>query len=192
MINDGAAWSELGLHDLLCAFSDSRFAPLVGHWLALRQDDGIPHRGAVDPSHFGCCLDIVWLLERHADGRYRYRLAGQTIAELHGGIRRGTEVSGLFSRKSLEMFQPRWEAVLDRGQLVRAQGIVSLADGAKTSHVERLMLPLRSDDGTVSVVLGATHYEKARKNEGRATAFPPTNIQCCSSASIPLGACPCT
>ena len=190
MINDGAAWSELGLHDLLCAFTDSRFAQVIHHWLALRQEDQVPHRRVVDPSQFRNCLDIVWLLERHADGRYRYRLAGQTIVEVHGGIQRGTDTSLVFSRDSLDMFQPRWEAVLDRWQLVRAEGVVNLAGGAKTSRVERLMLPLRSDDGTVSVVLGATHYEKARKNDGIATAFPPTNIQCCPSNSIPLGACP--
>ncbi len=150
----------------------------------------MPHRGSVDPSHFRSCLDAVWLLERHADGRYRYRLAGQAIAEVHGGIRRGTDTSQLFSREALDMFLPRWEAVLDRGQLVRAEGIVQLAGGATTSRVERLMLPLRSDDGRVSVVLGATHYEKARGNDDIATAFPPTNIQCCPLNSIPLGACP--
>lgn len=190
MTRDGAVWSKRGLHDLLCGFTDPRFADVVQHWLALRQENEVPHRSAVDPMQFRRCLDMVWLLERHADGHYRYRLAGQSIAKMHGGIQRGTDASTLFCRESLAMFQPRWEAVLDCAQLVRAEGIVTLSEGSETSRVERLMLPLRSDDGKVSVVLGATHYEKARKNDGIATAFPPTDMQCCPSASIPLGACP--
>ena len=190
MINDGAAWSELGFHDLFCRFTDSRFTQVIRHWLALRQNDEVPLRAVVDPTQFQRSLDMIWLLERHADGCYRYRLAGQTITAVHGGIRRGTDAALVFSKEALDMFQPRWEAVLDHGQMVRAEGIVSLADGAKKSRVERLMLPLRSDDGTVSVVLGATHYEKAREHDDIATAFPPTDIQCCPSSSIPLGACP--
>ena len=189
MICDGATWSELRLHELIGAFTDPRFAPLIHHWLALRQDDDVPYRGAVDPSQFRSCLDMVWLMERHADGHYRYRLAGQSIVAMHGGIRRGTDTAQLFSRESLAMFKPRWEAVLDRGQLVRAEGVVTLAGGAERSRVERLMLPLRSDDGTVSVVLGATHYHKAGETDGLATGFPPTDIQCCPSAAIPLGTC---
>ena len=190
MKTDEAAWSELGLHELLCAFKDSRFAQIIHHWLAVRADDGVPRRAAVDPTHFKSCLDMVWLLERHDDGHYRYRLAGQSITEIHGGIRRGTDTSLLFSRASLEMFQPRWKAVLDHGQLVRAEGIVTLADGTETSRVERLMLPLRSDNGAVSIVLGATHYEKACRNEGIVTDFPPTNMQCCPIDSLPIRACP--
>ena len=189
MINDGATWSELGLHELLGAFTDPRFAPVILHWLALRQKDDVPLRAAVDPSQFRRSLDIIWLMERHADGHYRYRLAGQSIADVHGGIRRGSDTTRLFSREALDMFRPRWEAVLDGGRMVRAEGVVTLAGGATTSRVERLMLPLRADDGTVSVVLGATHYEEAQKSDGTATGFPPTNIQCCPSSSIPLGAC---
>ena len=189
MTRDGALWSERGLHDLLCAFNDSRFAQIIRHWLALRQRDDVPCRCAIDPCQFGQSLDMVWLLERHGDGRYRYRLAGQNIVRMHGGgIRRGTEVSQLFSQESIAMFQPRWEAVLDRGFLVRAEGSVTLADGARSSHLERLMLPLRGDDGSVSVVLGATHYQNALEADGVATGFPPTDVQCCPTATIPLGA----
>ena len=189
MKDDRAAWSEIELHELLSAFKDSRFAQIIRHWLALRQDHGVPHRGAVDPTHFKDCLDMVWLLERHGDGHFRYRLAGQAITEVHGGIRRGTDTSLLFPRASLEMFQPRWEAVLDRGQMVRAEGVVRLAGGTKSSRVERLMLPLRSDNGAVSIVLGATRYESANKNDGTATVFPPTDVQCCPAASVPIRAC---
>lgn len=189
MTRDGALWSERELHDLLCAFKDSRFAQIIGHWLALRQNDQVPLRSAIDPCQFRQSLDMVWLMERHGDGHYRYRLAGQNIVRMHGGgIRRGTGVSELFGKESLAMFQPRWEAVLDRGLLVRAEGSVTLGGGAKTSRLERLMLPLRTDDNSVSVVLGATHYQDAVEADGVATSFPPTDIECCPATAIPLGA----
>jgi hypothetical protein len=160
---------------------------MIRYWLALRQKNEIPRRGEVDPSNFHDSLDMVWLMERHEDGHYRYRLAGQAIAEIHGGIQRGTDTASLFSREAIDMFRPRWEAVLDRGHLVRAEGSVLLSDGDQVSRVERLMLPLRSDDGCVSVILGATSYERPRGPGLISTDFPPTRIQYCPLGDIPLG-----
>jgi len=162
---------------------------MIRHWLALRQEEAVPRRGAVDPMQFKDCLDMVWLMERHADGHYRYRLAGEAITAIHGGIRRGTDTASLFSQPALDMFRPRWEAVLDGGQLVRAEGIVMLANGDETARVERLMLPLRADDGQVSVILGATNYARPRGPGLTTRDFPPTDIQCCPLDGIPLGAC---
>ena len=189
MQDDGSHWSEVELDRFLTCFSDPRFAHLVRHWLALRQEDAVPSRGAVDPTRFRDLLDIVWLLERHADGSYRYRLAGQTIVEIHGGIRRGADTASLFSLQALGMFRPRWEAVLDRGQLVRADGVVTLAGDNRTARVERLMLPLRGDGGEVSVILGATSYERPRGYDVTATDFPPTDIRYCRLEDLPLGSC---
>jgi hypothetical protein len=72
--------------------------------------------------------------------------------------------------------------------MVRAEGIVRLADGYKVSQVERLMLPLRGDDGEASVILGATIYDRPRTASHLTTRdFPPTNIQSCPLTDIPLG-----
>ena len=182
------SWSALKLHELISAFADTRFERVIRHWLALRGEDAVPCRCAVDPVKFHDSLDMIWLMERHEDGHYRYRLAGQRIAEIHGGIRRGTDTAQLFSQQAIDMFRPRWEAVLDRHLLVRAEGIVHLGEGRKTSRVERLMLPLRSDEGSVSVILGATRYEAPRRADLLATAFPPTSIQYCPLEGLPLGA----
>lgn len=189
MQGDDGLWNELNLHQFIAAFADPRFEQMVRHWLALRQKDAVPDRSSVDPTKFQDSLNMVWLTERHADGHYRYRLAGQSIAEMHGGVGRGSDTASLFSPESLDMFRPRWEAVLDRNQLVRAEGVVLLADGQQSSRVERLMLPLRSDDGDVSVILGATSYERPRGGGLTATVFPPTDIQCCPLEGIPLGGC---
>jgi len=188
MQGDGSRWSAVGLDAFLAAFADPRSRQMVRHWLALRQEDAVPRRGAVDPSRFRDSLDMVWLMERHADGHYRYRLAGQAITAIHGGIRRGADTASLFSPQAIGMFLPRWEAVLDRGRLVRADGLVMLADGSRMARVERLMLPLRADDGSVSVILGATHYDRPRGCDLTAADFPPTDIQYCPIDSLPPGA----
>lgn len=188
MNDDRDLWRGLEPHQFLSSFTDPRFERLIRHWLALRQEDAIPRRGAGNPVKFHDSLDMVWLMERHDDGHYRYRLAGQMIAEIHGGIRRGTDTAELFSRQAVDMFRTRWEAVLDRGRLVRAEGVVRLSDGDQVSSVERLMLPLRGDDGRVSVILGATSYERPRGGPGLTTAdFPPTKVQYCPLSDIPLG-----
>jgi len=188
MYTNDAVWSELDLQQFLSKFTDARFEQVIRHWLALRQDDAVPHRGAVDPTQFRDILTMTWLMERHPDGHYRYRLAGQAIADIHGGIRQGTDTTSLFGPQALDMFRPRWEAVLDRGQMVRAEGVVHLADGYQVSQVERLMLPLRGDDGAASVILGATIYDRPRVASHLTTRdFPPTNIQSCPLTDIPLG-----
>ncbi|MEO3428437.1 PAS domain-containing protein [Pelagibius sp. CAU 1746] len=185
---DDAKCNELELDRFLSGFEDPRFENLIRHWLALRQDDPVPHRSAVDPAQFRDLLNIAWLLERHPDGHYRYRLAGETIAGIHGGIRHGSDTSALFNPQALEMFRARWEAVLDGGHLVRAEGVVHLADGYQVSRVERLMLPLRGDDGAVSVILGATSYDRPRTASHLTTRdFPPTDVQTCPLTGIPLG-----
>jgi len=187
MHSDGAIWRELELHRFRSQFSDSRFEPVIRHWLALRQQDAVPHRSAIDPGKFKDSLEMTWLLERHSDGHYRYRLAGQAITDIHGGIRRGTNPAELFSPQAVDMFRLRWEAVLDRGQLVRAEGLVHLSDGVQVSRIERLMLPLRADDGGVSVILGVTNYERPQMPGLTTTAFPPTNVQYCPMDDVPLG-----
>lgn len=187
MFDDEDRWSELELHQFLAGFADPRFERMIRHWLALHQKSAVPRRGEIDPSKFHDSLDMVWLMERHEDGHYRYRLAGQAISDIHGGIRRGTDPASLFSPLAVEMFRQRWEAVLDRGFLVRAEGIVQLAGGDNVSHVERLMLPLCSDNGEVSLILGATSYERPRGPGLTTTDFPPTRIQYCPPGVIPLG-----
>ena len=184
MRRDGAVWSELDLQRFLSGFADSRLARIAQYCLALRQQGAIPHRSAIDPSRFKDSLDMVWLLERHQDGHFRYRLAGQTITEIHGGVRRGTNPAALFSPEAFDMFRLRWEAALD-DKLVRAEGIVRLSDGVETSKLERLMLPLRGDDGSVSVVLGATNYERPRGPGLTSTVFPPTDVQYCPLIELP-------
>jgi len=187
MQRDEADWTELELHNFLSRFADPRFEALIRHWLALREADAVPHRSAVDPTKFRDLLDSVWLLERHPDGHYRYRLAGQTITDIHGGVRRGTNPAELFSPAAVDMFKLRWEAALDHGKLVRAEGVVQLSDGYQTATIERLMLPLRGDDGSVSIVLGATNYKRPRRPDLTTTAFPPTDVQVCAFGEVPLG-----
>jgi len=187
MGRDGAAWNELDLHRFLTKFSDLRLERIVQYWLALYQQGTIPHRGAIDPSKFKDSLDMVWLLERHEDGHYRYRLAGQAITEIHGGVRRGTNPADLFSPEAVDMFRMRWEAALDHGKLVRAEGIVRLSDGIQTAKIERVMLPLCGDDGSVSVVLGATNYERPRGPGLTTTVFPPTDVHVCPLDDNPPG-----
>jgi len=187
MQRDGADWCDLDIQQFLSRFADPRFEALIRHWLALRQQNGIPQRSAVDPAQFRNLLDSVWLLERHEDGHYRYRLAGQTITEIHGGVRRGTNPAELFRPEAVDMFRLRWEAALDHGKLVRAQGFVQLSDGFQTATIERVMLPLRGDDGSISIVLGATNYQRPRGSALTTTIFPPTDVQVCPFDDLPLG-----
>lgn len=44
------------------------------------------------------------------------------------------------------------------------------------------------NDGSVSVILGATHYDRSRGPGLTTTDFSPTDVQLCPMNGIPLGA----
>jgi hypothetical protein len=185
--DDDSGWRELEPEEMFSAFVDLRLRNLLRYWLALRQEGRAPCRRDLDPSRFKDCLDMVWLLERHEDGRFRYRLAGQTIAEIHGGIRRGVDAATLFDPQALAMARRRWEGTLD-GQITRAEGCVRLAGSHRFTRLERVILPLRGDDGSVSTLLGATVYENRRWRDQTVAEFQMTQALACRLDRIAPGA----
>lgn len=183
-VDDLSNWQRSSWPDLTGAIIDPRIAAVVSHWADVRSGHCVPARTSIDPARMHNSLAIVWMIERGPAGRYRYRLAGESISRTHGGIGRGSDPAELFAPSDLAMFRRRWDFVLDRRCVVRAHGNVALREG-RAAAVERIMVPLCDDAGGVNVILGATNYAPPPLLDLQPTHFPPTAVSFVYVANIP-------
>lgn len=65
-------------------FTDPRLDQAYRYWLGKAAGRAMPSRADIDPVDIPKLLPDVMLVERFADGRYRYRLIGTENASAHG------------------------------------------------------------------------------------------------------------
>lgn len=117
----------------------------------------VPSRSAVDPIQLGRALPHVWLCEREAGGRFRYRLAGERINEIYKGSLAGRYLDEIIPEPGITIVRRRYREVLDLPAVTRTAGLV-YPRNQRVLVGERLILPLVSDLGGGDLVLGATVY----------------------------------
>jgi hypothetical protein len=126
---------------------------LIDYWRAARGANSIPNRTSVDPGAFADLLPQVFILGREAPGRYRFRLSGGFVADLHGRELKGEQALPLWSRKDRARVQAAAE--LCRGN---ADPIVINAEVAgpdmEAFPMEVLLAPLASPQGDADRFLG--------------------------------------
>ena len=126
---------------------------LIDYWRAARGEQAFPLRTTVDPGAFADLLPQVFILGREAPGRYRYRLSGGFVADLHGRELKGEQGLPLWSRKD----RPRVQAAIELCR-ANADPIVINADviahGAEPIPMEVLVAPLANPQGEADRFLG--------------------------------------
>ena len=143
---------------------DSRLRRLLAHWLGLAGGT-VPPRAALDPLDIPYALPICWLCDLVADadvpqGRFRYRLAGDTIERVFGRSLKGHYLDMLVPPADWPRVEARWLSVLALPAIAVHVGTVY--DTYDMLLVgERLLLPLLDGQGRPTIILGATAYEAA-------------------------------
>ncbi|WP_201155862.1 PAS domain-containing protein [Rhodobaculum claviforme] len=133
---------------------DPGLSNLRAYWEALRGDDPVPRRAQVDPRGIERALGIAFLAERVAPEVARFRVAGMRVNALMGMEVRGMPVSALFQPDARATLGRAIRRVFDGPAI--AEMTLRGAPGLTQPRLEgrMLLLPLRSDDGSVSRVLG--------------------------------------
>ncbi|MDM7459801.1 MAG: PAS domain-containing protein [Paracoccus sp. (in: a-proteobacteria)] len=124
------------------------------YWTGLRKGRAVPTRADVDPRAISRCLDYTFILERVAPGAARIRLAGRHLIDLMGMEVRGMPICALVQPSSRGRLSDVLETVFKAPQIVQLS-LASRADYARPAlSGQMLLLPLRSDLGDITRILG--------------------------------------
>ncbi|MEQ6248067.1 PAS domain-containing protein [Sulfitobacter sp. HNIBRBA3233] len=145
------------------------FAPLAqveAYWEALRNGRDMPRRAEIDPRGIETALENAFILERVAPGLARLRIAGSHLHDIMGMEVRGMPLTSFFAGPVRDRIGQLLEEVFQAPALAEIALKSAAKAGREVQEARMLLLPLRSDLGDVSRILG------------------------CMVARAPLGDCP--
>lgn len=123
------------------------------HWDKLCDGNQVPLRSDIDPRAIPDALDSLFMLERLNPEDVRCRIAGLTICEMMGMEVRGLSPMTFFTDGS----RPRFAAVMNEVMSVPKIARLGLEATDKLGNngiAEMILLPLRSDFGEVTRIIG--------------------------------------
>lgn len=129
-------------------------AQVEAYWEAVRGARLLPKRSDIDPRGIEQALENAFILERIAPGIARLRIAGSHLNEIMGMEARGMPLTAFFMPAARASVSDLLEVVFQ----TPAIGTLNLIspDGPDRAELEArlILLPLKSDLGDVSRVLG--------------------------------------
>ncbi len=138
-------------------FQDPRVGMLWDAWHRWRGQNAFPGRRAVDPAAIGPILPEVFLVECTDDGRFRYRLAGETINRLFCRNLRGRLVEEALPPELAADTVRRFTRIAEAGVALHLAGYAYVQCGLRYPS-ERLLLPLAEDGATVDGIIGVSLF----------------------------------
>ncbi|WP_170424828.1 PAS domain-containing protein [Ruegeria arenilitoris] len=124
------------------------------YWTALLTGDGVPMRSQIDPRGLENILEYTFVLERIAPGLTRFRLAGSHLNKLAGMEVRGMPLTAFFEASARDRVKEVTEQVFNQPGIANL-GLTSAGRmGRVQLQARMILLPLRSDLGDVSRILG--------------------------------------
>jgi hypothetical protein len=126
---------------------------LIDYWRSRRGGRPVPARADIEPSGFVALAPQVFIAERCAGRDVRFRLAGETIVELHGRPLGGESLLGLWRTDQ----RGRLAALLGSA-LMAGEPLVICAESVTAQafrlRLEVLFAPLSGADGRIDRFLG--------------------------------------
>lgn len=124
------------------------------YWEALRGDRLVPSRAELDPRGMARSIEQAFVAERVAAGVMRFRVAGLALADLAGFDVRGMPVSALFTAAGRVRLAAACEAMFATPSAAEISLDAERGIGRPACAACLLLLPMRTDDGTISRALG--------------------------------------
>ncbi len=136
---------------------------LRNYWETLRDGRIAPYRAELDPRKFEDALENMFILEQLNPSQLRVRLAGMRLCELMGMEVRGMPPEALMAADARDLFTQLLSSVL----AIPAVAELDLqAHDSKGRSVDAhmLLLPLRSDFGEITRILGCIAAPESLQN----------------------------
>lgn len=124
------------------------------YWEGLRAGRLLPRRAEVDPRGIDRALEFAFILERIAPGMARFRLAGMHLNDLMGMEVRGMPLTSFFAPDARRTISDTLEHVFEEPATARLSLSAERGIGKPAMEAELLLLPLKSDLGDISRLLG--------------------------------------
>lgn len=129
------------------------------YWDTLRDGRLAPYRAELDPRQFEDALENMFILEQLNPTQLRVRLAGMALCEMMGMEVRGMPPEAFMAADDREAFSQHLNTVLNTPAVMELELTATGSDGFQTKG-KMLLLPLRSDFGEVTRVLGCVVTEE--------------------------------
>lgn len=160
--------------DVLAADLRSKPRALLDLWLRWRKADGgaaVPRKTAIDPVDLASAqlMPDVWLIGLQEDGRFRFSLSGENTNALFNTSLRGKTVEETFDAETAAFANHRYDRIIREERIEFSRGPVT-CEGRPAYYAHRLILPLRSENGTSSFAIGVAETEELRP-------YPDRNVQ---------------
>ena len=138
--------------------SEKAFTPLAqveAYWEALRGARLMPNRAEIDPRGIEHALEYSFIVERIAPGIARLRIAGSHLSDLMGMEVRGMPLTAFIAPGSRRQVSDTLEEVFETPATCTLQLHSAKGAGMPALDARMLLMPLKSDLGDVSRILGA-------------------------------------
>ncbi|MDW4496524.1 PAS domain-containing protein [Sulfitobacter sp. D35] len=138
--------------------SQSGYSPLAqveAYWEGLRGGRLMPNRAEIDPRGIENALEYAFIVERIAPGIARLRIAGSHLSDLMGMEVRGMPLTSFINPSSRRQVGDLLEEVFETPACCTLRLSSPAGAGAPAIDARMLLLPLKSDLGDVSRILGA-------------------------------------
>jgi len=142
----------------LSGYQDDMKYPVLkqieAYWHGLRNGRDVPMRSEVDPRGIDYALEYAFVLERIAPGLARFRIAGMHLNDLMGMEVRGMPFTSFFTPEARRTVSQVLENMFDGPETAQIALRAERGIGKPPLEGKVLLLPLRSDLGDISRVLG--------------------------------------
>lgn len=138
--------------------SHNGFAPvaqLEAYWESLRGNRLMPNRSEIDPRGIEQALEYSFIVERIAPGIARLRIAGSHLSDLMGMEVRGMPLTSFITPGSRRQLSDILEEIFETPATCSLQLHSEQGAGMPPLEARMVLMPLKSDLGDVSRILGA-------------------------------------
>ena len=132
----------------------SQINEVEAYWHGLRSSRIVPFRSEIDPCGIERALPYTFILERIAPGLARFRLAGSHLNDLLGMEVRGMPFTSFFTPDARKIVMDQLESVFDSPEIAKMSIYTGKGIGRPPIGGKVLLLPLRSDQGEISRIMG--------------------------------------
>ncbi|MDB9945958.1 PAS domain-containing protein [Ascidiaceihabitans sp.] len=162
----------------------SALSQVESYWEALRGSRLVPKRSEIDPRGIEHALEYTFVLERIAIGMARFRIAGSHLCNIMGMEVRGMPLSSFITPSGRETLGSVLEDVFQSPSACELEMEAEVGRKKPAMEARMVLMPLRSDLGDVSRILGCFVAKGELGTQPRRFEIVTTKLRCLSAGKI--------